>query len=126
MDRMKLLLGPLLVFLLGAVSEKAFGQAAAEAGLVTSISAASTAHAASSLGATMNRALEGAGSKVSVPVSAPARTTVAHKAQPAVSKGSAASTKSAAVTGNGAKLPEGVVHVWPPDALNQEPAAPKL
>jgi hypothetical protein len=125
---MKLLLGSLLVFLLGAVSGRAFGQAAAEAGLVNSISAASTAHAASSLGAATSRALDGAGSKVSAQVSAPARTTVVHKAQPAVSKGSAASTKSGHVgeTSNGAKLPEGVVHVWPPDALNQEPAAPKL
>jgi hypothetical protein len=122
MDRMKLL----LVFLLGAVSGRAFGQAAAEAGLVNSISAASTAHAASSLGAATNRALAGAGSKVSAPVSAPAKATVVHKAQPAVSKGSAASAKSGAASSNGAKLPEGVVHVWPPEALNQEPAAPKL
>jgi hypothetical protein len=54
---------------------------------------------------------------------------VVHKTQPAGSKASTSSAKSvhsgaATATNTGAKS-GGVVHVWPPEALNQEPAAPK-
>jgi type IV secretory pathway TrbL component len=124
MDKAKLVLGALLVFLLGTMTERAFGQAAAEAGLLNGVSATSTAHAASNLGAGLDRAMHGSATATSK-AAAPVTTTVVHK--PAGSKASAASTKgghSGAATGQEAKS-GGVVHVWPPDALNQEPAAPK-
>jgi hypothetical protein len=135
MNKMKLVLASLFIFLLSVTPRGAFGQAAAEAGLVTGLSSVSTAHAASNLGAATNRALQGAGSKVSAPVSAPATTTAVHKTQSAgakvaSSKGLAASTKSgqsgvATSIEHGAKLPDGIVHVWPEGALTQTPVAPQ-
>jgi hypothetical protein len=134
MDKTRLVLGSLLVFTLGTVPEGAFGQAAAEAGLLNGLSAASSAHAASSLGAATNRALQGH-AMAAGNISRPATTTVVHGTRPfgakvAVSKGSAASTKSghsgvATTTGHEAKLPEGIAHVWPEGALTQAPVAPQ-
>jgi hypothetical protein len=126
MDRTRLVSGSLLVFLFGAVAQGAFGQAAAEAGLVHGLSSVSNASAASRLSAATNRALQGhtvAGGTVS----RPAATTGAHKTRPAgsrVSTVSAAGTASghsgvATTTGQGAKLPNGVAHVWPEGALTQ-------
>jgi hypothetical protein len=130
MDRTRLVFGSLFVFLLGAVPAGAFAQAAAEAGLVHGLSSISTSSAASNLGAATNRALQGhkvTGGTVSRPVT----TTVVHKAQTAGAKvaGSKVSTAkttsehSGAVTttDGGAKLPSGVAHVWPPDALTPAP-----
>ena len=142
MDRTKLVFGSLLVLTLGAVPREAFGQAAAEAGLVSGVSSVSTASAASRLSAATNRALQGhtvAGGTVS----RPAATTVVHdRTQPAgskvakvsngstVSKVSTAGTASghrgvATTTDHGAKLPDGIAHVWPEDALTQAPVAPQ-
>ena len=131
MDKTKLVVAPLLVFLLGVVPEGAFGQAAAEAGLVTSLSSASTAQAASGLSAATSRALQGAGSKVSGSVT----TTVVHRTQSAGSKVanskvSGVSTKSGhsgvtTATDHAAKLPDGVAHVWPEGALTETPATPQ-
>lgn len=144
MDRTKLVFGSLLVLTLfltlGAVPPGAFGQAAAEAGLVSGVSSVSTASAASRLSAATNRALQGhkvAGGTVSRPVTT---TTVVHnRTQPAgskvakvstVSNGSTAGTASgpsgvATTTDHGAKLPDGIAHVWPEDALTQAPVAPQ-
>ena len=130
MDRTKLVFGSLLVLTLGAVPPEAFGQAAAEAGLVTGLSSVSTTSAASRLSAATNRALQGhtlAGGTVSRPVT----TTVAHRTRPAgskVAKVSTAGTASghsgvATTTDHGAKLPDGIAHVWPEGALTQ--AAPQ-
>jgi hypothetical protein len=129
MDKTKLVLGSLLAFVFGAVPAAAFGQAAAEAGLVHGLSSVSDASAASNLGAATNRALQGhtmTGGKIS----RPATTTVAHKTPPASTNVSAASTKSAhrgvaTATDHGAKPPGGVAHVWPPDALSRVPAEPR-
>ena len=133
MDRTKLVFGSLLVLTLGAVPPGAFGQAAAEAGLVSGLSSVSTASAASRLSGATNRALEGH----KVPggtVSRPAATTVAHKrTQPAGSKVTTVSTAGTAsehsgvatTTDHGAKLPDGIAHVWPEDALTQVPVAPQ-
>jgi hypothetical protein len=139
MDRTKLVFGSLLVLTLGAVPRGAFGQAAAEAGLVSGLSSVSTASAASRLSAATNRALQGhkvAGGTVSRPVT----TTVVHnRTQPAGSKVAKVSTVStvstagtasghsgvATTTDHGAKLPDGIAHVWPEDALTQVPVAPQ-
>lgn len=130
MDKRKLVFDSLLVFILGAAPLVAFGQAAAEAGLLSNMSATSTSSAASSLSATTNRALQGQSHKMSTTtVSHTATTTAAHRTQP-TSKVSAASTKNghsavATTTGNGAKLPNGIAHVWPEGALTQSPAPPQ-
>jgi hypothetical protein len=129
MDRTKLVFGSLLVLTLGAVPSGAFGQAAAEAGLVSGLSSVSTTSAASRLSAATNRALQGhkvAGGAVSRPVT----TTVVHRTQPAGSKVSTAGTPSghsgvATTTDHGAKLPDGIAHVWPENALTQVPVAPQ-
>jgi hypothetical protein len=136
MDGTKLVFGSLLVLTLGAVPPGAFGQAAAEAGLVSGLSSVSTASAASHLSAATNRALQGhkvAGGTVS----RPAATTVVHnRTQPAGSKVAKVSTVSttgtasghsggATTTEHGAKLPDGIAHVWPEDALTQVPVAPQ-
>jgi hypothetical protein len=135
MDRTKLVFGSLLVLTLGAVPPGAFGQAAAEAGLVSGLSSVSTTSAASRLSAATNRALQGhtvAGGTVSRPVT----TTVVHRTQPAgskvakvakVSKVRTASGHSgvATTTDHGAKLPDGIAHVWPENALTQVPVAPQ-
>ncbi|HWW96478.1 MAG TPA: hypothetical protein VNY74_02235 [Edaphobacter sp.] len=127
MNRTKLVFGFLLVLTLGAVPPGAFGQAAAEAGLVSGLSSASTTSAASRLSAATNRALEGhtiAAGKIS----RPATSTVVHRTRPAGSKVSTGSTTSvhrgvATATSPGAKLPDGIAHVWPEGALTQ--AAPQ-
>jgi hypothetical protein len=129
MDRTKLVFGSLLVLTLGAVPSGAFGQAAAEAGLVSGLSSVSTTSAAPHLSAATNRALQGhtvAGGTVSRPVT----TTVVHRTQPAGSKVSTAGTASehsgvATTTDHGAKLPDGIAHVWPENALTQVPVAPQ-
>ena len=129
MDRTKLVFASLLVLTLGAVPSGAFGQAAAEAGLVSGLSSVSTTSAASRLSAATNRALQGhkvAGGTVSRPVT----TTVVHRTQPAGSKVSTAGTASghsgvATTTDHGAKLPDGIAHVWPENALTQVPVAPQ-
>ena len=127
MDRTKLVFGSLLVLTLGAVPPGAFGQAAAEAGLVSGLSSVSTTSAASRLSAATNRALEGH-TVAAGKISRPATTTVAHGTRPAGSKVSTVSTTSvhrgaATATGPGAKLPDGIAHVWPEGALTQ--AAPQ-
>ena len=127
MNRTKLVFGSLLVLALGAVPTGAFGQAAAEAGLVSGLSSISTTSAASRLSAATNRALQGhkvAGGTVSRPVT----TTVVHRTQPAGSKVSTTGTASghsgvATTTDHGAKLPDGIAHVWPENALTQVPEA---
>ena len=136
MDRTKLVFGSLLVLTLGAVAPGAFGQAAAEAGLVSGLSSVSTTSAASRLSAATNRALEGhtvAGGTVSR-VSRPVTTTVVHNGtQPAGSKVATVSTVRTAsghsgvatTTDHGAKLPDGIAHVWPENALTQVPEAPQ-
>jgi hypothetical protein len=129
MDRTKLVFGSLLVLTLGAVPPGAFGQAAAEAGLVSGLSSVSTTSAASRLSAATNRALQGhkvAGGTVSRPVT----TTVVHRTQPAGSKVSTAGTASghsgvATTTDHGAKLPDGIAHVLPENALTQVLVAPQ-
>ena len=136
MDRTKLVFGSLLVLALGAVPPGAFGQAAAEAGLVSGLSSVSTTSAASRLSAATNRALQGhkvAGGTVSRPVT----TTVVHnRTQPAGSKVATVSTVRtvrtasghsgvATTTDHGAKLPDGIAHVWPENALTQVPVAPQ-
>ena len=136
MDRTKLVFGSLLVLTLGAVPPGAFGQAAAEAGLVSGLSSVSTTSAASRLSAATNRALQGhavAGGTVSRPVT----TTVVHnRTRPAGSKVATvakvptvrtASGHSgvATTTDHGAKLPDGIAHVWPENALTQVPVAPQ-
>jgi len=133
MDRTKLVFGSLLVLALGAVPPGAFGQAAAEAGLVSGLSSVSTTSAASRLSAATNRALQGhkvAGGTVSRPVT----TTVVHnRTQPAGSKVATVSTVRTAsghsgvatTTDHGAKLPDGIAHVWPENALTQVPVAPQ-
>ena len=138
MDRTKLVFGSLLVLTLGAVPPGAVGQAAAEAGLVSGLSSVSTTSAASRLSAATNRALQGhkvAGGTVSRPV---ATTVVHNRTQPAGSKaavskvatGSKVSTASghsgaATTTDQGAKLPSGIAHVWPENALTQAPVEPQ-
>ena len=134
MNRTKLVFGSLLVLTLGAVATGAFGQAAAEAGLVSGLSSVSTTSAASHLSAATNRALQGhtvAGGTVSR-VSRPVTTTVVHnRTRPAGSKVAKVSTVSttsvhrgaATATDHGAKLPDGIAHVWPEGALTQ--AAPQ-
>jgi hypothetical protein len=129
MDRTKLVFGSLLVLALGAVPSGAFGQAAAEAGLVSGLSSVSTTSAASRLSAATNRALQG--HKVADgTVSRPVTTTVVHRTEPAGSKVSTAGTASghsgvARTTDHGAKLPDGIAHVWPENALTQVPVAPQ-
>ena len=129
MDRTKLVFASLLVLTLGAVPSGAFGQAAAEAGLVSGLSSVSTTSAASHLSAATNRALQG--HKVaSGTVSRPVTTTVVHRTQPAGSKVSTAGTASghsgvATTTDHGAKLPDGIAHVWPENALTPAPVAPQ-
>jgi hypothetical protein len=141
MERTKLVFGSLLVLALGAVPPGAFGQAAAETGLVTGLSSISTTSAASRLSAATNRALQGhtvAGGTVSRPV---ATTVVHNRTQPAGSKvavskvatGSKVSTVRTAsghsgvatTTDQGAKLPSGIAHVWPENALTPAPEAPQ-
>ena len=133
MDGTKLVFLSLLVLTLGAVPPGAFGQAAAEAGLVSGLSSVSTTSAASRLSAATNRALQGhkvAGGTVSRPVT----TTVVHnRTQPAGSKVATVSTVRTAsghsgvatTTDHGAKLPDGIAHVWPENALTQVPVAPQ-
>src|SRR5882757_4631495 len=89
MDRTKLVFGSMLVLALGAVPPGAFGQAAAEAGLVTGLSSISTTSAASRLSAATNRALQGTGGTVSRPVTT---TVVLSRTQPAGSRVSKVST----------------------------------
>ena len=132
MDKRRLVFDSLLVFVLGAAPVAAFAQAAAEAGLVSSMSATSTSSAASSVSAATNRALQGQSHKMAATtVSHTATTTRAHRTQPTASKVSAASPKSghggvATTTDHGAaKLPDGIVHVWPENALTQSPAPPQ-
>lgn len=141
MDRTKLVFGSLLVLTLGVVAPGAFGQAAAEAGLVSGLSSVSTTSAASRLSAATNRAIEGhtvAGGTVSrvSRVSRPVTTTVVHGTQPAGSKVAKVGTVStvrtasehsgvATTTDHGAKLPDGIAHVWPENALTQVPVAPQ-
>jgi len=132
MDRTKLVFASLLVLTLGAVPSGAVGQAAAEAGLVSGLSSVSTTSAASHLSGATNRALQGpkvTGGTVSRPL-----TTTVHRTQPAGSKVSklsaAAGTASghsgvATTTDHGAKLPDGIAHVWPENALTQVPVAPQ-
>jgi hypothetical protein len=133
MDTTKVTLSALLVFLLGVATRGAFGQAAAETGLVSGLSSVSTAHVASSLGSATNRALQGhttAGGTVSRPVTS----TAVQKRQPTGSKvaGSKASTVSTTnghsgvvtPTNQGTKLPNGIAHVWPENALTQTAPAP--
>jgi hypothetical protein len=136
MDRTKLVFGSLLVLTLGAVPPGAFGQAAAEVGLVSGLSSVSATSAASRLSAATNRALQGhtvAGGTVSR-VSRPVTTTVVHnRTQPAVAKVSKVATVSTAsghsgvatTADHGAKLPDGIAHVWPENALTQVPVAPQ-
>jgi len=126
MDKTKLVLGSLLVFLGGVVPQRAFGQAAAEAGLVSGLSSVTATSSASRLSAATSRAFQGhtiAGGKIS----RPATTTVVHRTRPAGSKVSTVSTTSvhsgATATDHGAKLPDGIAHVWPEGALTQ--AAPQ-
>ena len=139
MDRSKLVFGSLLVLTLGVVPPGAFGQAAAEAGLVSGVSSVSTASAASRLSAATNRALQGhevAGGTVSRPV----KSTVVHnRRQPTGSKVAKVSNVStvptagtasgqsgvATTTDHGAKLPEGIAHVWPENALTPVTVAPQ-
>jgi hypothetical protein len=133
MDRTKLVFGSLLVLTLGAVPQGAFGQAAAEAGLVSGLSSVSTTSAASRLSTATNRALQG--HKVAAgTVSRPVTTTVVHnRTQPAGSKVATVSTAGTAsghsgvatTTDHGAKLPDGIAHVWPENALTQVPVAPQ-
>jgi hypothetical protein len=133
MDRTRLVFGSLVVFLVGAVP--AFGQAAAEAGLLNGLSSISTSSAASNLGAATNRALQGH-TVAGATVSRPATTTVVLRTQPAgakVASSKVASSKVSTVsttsghsgvvtaTEHGAKLPSGVAHVWPEDALTPAP-----
>ena len=127
MDRTKLVFGSLLVLTLGAVPPGAFGQAAAEAGLVSGLSSVSTTSAASRLSAATNRALEGH-TVATGKISRPATTTVVHRTRPAGSKVSTGNTTSVhrgvtTTTDHGAKLPDGIAHVWPEGALTQ--AAPQ-
>src|SRR5258708_35386242 len=99
MDRTKLVFGSLLVLTLGAVPPGAFGQAAAEAGLVSGLSSVSTTSAASHLSAATNRALQGhkvAGGTVSRPVT----TTSVHRTQPAGSKVSKVSAEAGTASGH--------------------------
>ena len=122
MDKTKLVLGLVFVFILGG-PKWALGQAAAEAGLVHGLSAGTTASAASHLSAATNRALQGQAAAASK-ATQPATTTAVHRTRTASSTTSTASTTSgrskAATTNNqGAKLPSGVVHVWPEGALTQ-------
>lgn len=130
MNKRKLVFDSLLVFILGATPLVAFGQAAAEAGLVSSMSATSTTSAASRLSAATNHALQGQSHKMAATTASHTATaTTAHRTQPTV-KGSAASTKSghsavATSTEHGAKLPDGIVHVWPENALTQSSAPPQ-
>lgn len=130
MNKRKLVFDSLLVFILGAAPLVAFGQAAAEAGLLSNMSATSTSSAASSLSAATNRALQGQSQRMSAnTVSHGATTTTAHRTQ-STSKVSATSTKDghsrvATTTDHGAKLPNGIAHVWPEDALTQSPTPPQ-
>jgi hypothetical protein len=130
MDKRKLVSDSLLGFILCAAPMVAFGQAAAEAGLLSNMSATSTSSAASSLSAATNRALQGQSHRMSATtVSHTAATTTAHRTQP-TSKVSAAGTKNghsavATTTDQGAKLPNGIAHVWPEGALTQSPAQPQ-
>ena len=138
MDRTKLVFGSLLVLSLGAVAPGAFGQAAAETGLVTGLSSVSTTATASRLSAATNRALQGrkvAGGTVSRPVT----TTAVRRTRPGGSKVSDVSDVSdvskagtssghsrvATTADHGAKLPNGIAHVWPENALTQTPVAPQ-
>jgi hypothetical protein len=127
MDKTRLVFGSLVVFLVGAVPAGAFGQAAAEAGLVHGLSSISTSSAASNLGAATNRALQG--HKVTGgTISRPATTTVVHRTRPTRAKVSTVKTTSGhggvvTATDHGAKLPDGIAHVWPEGALTQ--AAPR-
>jgi hypothetical protein len=122
--------GSLLVLTLGTAPLGAFGQAAAEAGLVTGLSSLSTSSAASRLSGATNRALQGhtvAGGTVSRPVTT---TTVVHRTRPAASKAATAGTTSghsgvATTTDHAAKLPNGIAHVWPENALTPVPEAPQ-
>lgn len=127
MNRTKLVFGSLLVLTLGAVPPGTFGQAAAEAGLVSGLSSVSTKSAASRLSGATNRALQGH-RVASGTVSRPVTTTVAHRTRPTGPKAAIAGTPSghsgvATTTANGAKLPDGVAHVWPEGALTR--AAPQ-
>ena len=122
MDKAKLVMGLLFVFVLWA-PKLALGQAAAEAGLVHGLSAGTTASAASRLSAATNRALEGHATAVSK-TSQPATTTAVHRTRPAASAASTVKTTSghsaaATANGDGAKLPRGIAHVWPEGALTQ-------
>jgi hypothetical protein len=128
MDRTKLVFGSLLVLTLAAVPPGAFGQAAAEAGLVSGLSSVSTTSAASHLSGATNRALQGhkmAGGTVSRPVT----TTAVHRTRPAGSKSSTGTARGhsgvATTTDHGAKLPDGIAHVWPENALTPVPVAPQ-
>src|SRR3981189_1440640 len=97
MDRTKLVFGSLLVLALGAVPPGAFGQAAAEAGLVSGLSSVSSTSAARRFSGAASRARQGdtvAGGTVSRPVT----TTVEHGTQPAGSKVSKVSTVSTVST----------------------------
>src|SRR5258705_689768 len=97
MDRTKLVFGSLLVLTLGAVTSGAFGQAAAEAGLVSGLSSVSTTSAASHLSGATNRALQGhkvTGGTVSRPL-----TTTVNRTQPAGSKVSKLSAAAGLASG---------------------------
>jgi len=126
MDKSKPVFGLLLVFLLSAATKTAFAQAAAEAGLVNGLSSTTTSAAASRLSGATNRALQGQSNKLAATTTSHTATTTSHRTQPTASKTSATSTKTAhtaasTTTDHPANLPPGIVHVWPPDALNQSP-----
>ena len=122
MDKTKLVLS-LVVVVLG-VPRLAFGQAAAEAGLVHGLSAGTTTAAASRLSGATNRALEGHATAVGKSTQT-VTTTAVHRARPAGSTTATVKTTSGnsgtatAPKDQGAKLPSGVVHVWPEGALTQ-------
>ncbi len=123
MDKTKLVLGLLFVFILGGPG-RAFGQAAAEAGLVHGLSEGTTASSASRLSAATNRALQGQAAATSKTTQPVRTTTAVHRTGTASSATSSAHTTSghsgaATPKDQGAKLPSGVVHVWPEGALTQ-------
>jgi hypothetical protein len=97
--------------------------------LVSGLSSTSTSSAASRLSGATNRALQGQWQKVSeATASRPVPTTVTHKTQTAGSKASTVRTTSghsgsATASDQGAKLPSGIAHVWPENALTPAPEA---
>jgi hypothetical protein len=119
MDMRKRLLGLLVVFIAGSAPEGVFGQAAAEAGLISGVSAISTTSAASRLSSATGRALQGqatATGKISRSTPQGVRS-----ARSQVSVRAKSPRNEERATDHGAKLPDGIAHVWPEGALT--PAA---